>query len=169
MAFPRDVSDSIHPFFFHYRDYEHMPSQPPSGFAHLVLLSQENPVYLKIPTAIVATVCLSPRKYLGWRDLGVIGVLEDEQGNRIALNGELVDKGVYQYIFPDDQDVLAHAVDLEVVKQRTHVPSEATRTTKTFAPSFWNAIVVASGPAFRRRLGCISSCTDEVIMTRHVQ
>ena len=33
MASPRDVFDSIHPFFFHYRDYEHMSSlsevQPP--------------------------------------------------------------------------------------------------------------------------------------------
>lgn len=48
------------------------------------------------------------------------------------MNGELVDQGVYQYNFPDDQDVLAHAVDLEVVKQRTHVPSETTRTHEDF-------------------------------------
>ena len=42
----------------------HMSSQPPSGFIHLILLSQQNPFYLQIPTAIVGTVCLSPRKYL---------------------------------------------------------------------------------------------------------
>ena len=32
---------------------------PPSGFIHLVLLAQQDPFYLEIPTAIVATVCLS--------------------------------------------------------------------------------------------------------------
>jgi hypothetical protein len=84
------------------RSQFHMSSQPPSGYIHLVLLSQENnPFYLEVPTAIVATVCLSPRKYLrylGWCVLGVIGVLNDERGNEIALDGELVDQGVYHYI-----------------------------------------------------------------------
>ncbi|KAI0268545.1 hypothetical protein BGY98DRAFT_335012 [Russula aff. rugulosa BPL654] len=50
---------------------------------------------------------------------------------------------------------------------KTHVPSETTRTHEDFRTKLLEAIVVASGPAFRRRLGCISSCTDEVIMTRH--
>ena len=111
-----------------------MSSQPPSGFIHLVLLSQEIPFYLEIPTAIVATVCLSPRKYLryiGWCVLGVLGVLNDEQGNEIVLDGELVDQGVYHYIVPD-QNVLAHAVDLEVIKQRSQLPSETTRTHEDF-------------------------------------
>ena len=74
-----------------------MSSQPPSGFIHLVLLSQEDPFYLEIPIAIVAAVCLSPRKYLrylGWCVLGVIKILIDEQGKEVALNGELVDQGV---------------------------------------------------------------------------
>ena len=105
-------------------------SQPPSGFIHLILLSQEDPFYLEIPTAIVATVCLRPRKYLrylGWCVLGVIGNVADEQrpGNVIALDGELVDQGVYHYIVPD-QNVLAHAVDPEVIRPRTRVPSETT-------------------------------------------
>jgi hypothetical protein len=111
-----------------------MSSQPPSGFIHLVLLSGENPFYLEIPTPIVPTVCLSPRRYLrylGWCVLGVIGVLNDEQGNEIALDGELVDRGVYHYIVPG-QNVLAHAVDLEVIKQRSQVPSETTRTREDF-------------------------------------
>ena len=111
-----------------------MTSQPPSGFIHLILLSQENPFYLEIPIAIVSTLCLSPRKYLrylGWCVLGVDGVLKDEQGNEIALNGELLDQGVYHYIVPL-QNVLAHAVDLEVIKQRSQVPSETTRTREDF-------------------------------------
>jgi hypothetical protein len=106
-----------------------MSSQPPSGFIHLILLSQENPFYLEVPTAIVATLCLSPRKYLrylGRCALGISGALEDEQGNEIALEGEFVDQAVYRYIVPDDQKVLAHAVDLEVIKERTYNPSETT-------------------------------------------
>ena len=107
-----------------------MPSQPQPGFIHLILLSQQNPFYLEIPTAIVPTLCLRPRKYLrylGWCVLGVIVVLKDEQGNRIALNGELVDRGVYHYIVPD-RNALAHAIDLEVIKQRSHVQSETMGT-----------------------------------------
>jgi hypothetical protein len=111
-----------------------MSFQPPSGFIHLVLLSQQSPFYLQIPTAIVPTLCLSPRKYLrylGWCVLGVIGVLKDEQGNEIALDGELVDQGVYHYIVPD-QNVLAHAVDLEVIKQRSQLSSETTGSHEDF-------------------------------------
>ena len=77
---------------------------------------------------------MSPRKYLrylGWCVLGVDGVLKDEPGNGIALDGELVDQGVYHYIVPG-QNVLAHAVDLEVIKQRSGVPSETTRTREDF-------------------------------------
>src|SRR5260370_5573880 len=104
-----------------------MPSQPssfqpPSGFVHLVLLSQENPFYLENPIAIVETVCLRPRKYLryfGWCVLGVIGFLKNERGNRIALNGQLVDRGVYHYTVPG-QNVLAHAIDLDVIKKPIH-------------------------------------------------
>ncbi|KAI0278646.1 hypothetical protein BGY98DRAFT_916858 [Russula aff. rugulosa BPL654] len=108
---------------------------PPSGFIHLVLLSQENLFYLEIPTAIVVTLCLKPRKYLrylGWRVLGIIGDVSDEQGNVIALDGDLVDQGVYHYVVPG-QNVLAHAVDLEVIKQRSQVPSETMGTLEDFS------------------------------------
>ena len=68
---------------------------------------------------------------LGWCVLGVIGVLQDGQRSEIALDGELVDQGVYYYIVPG-QNVLAHAIDIEVIKQRTHVQSETTQTREDF-------------------------------------
>jgi hypothetical protein len=75
----------------------------------------------------VTTVCLSTYDILD----GASSVLLDEQANVIALNGELLDQGVYHYVVPD-QNVLVHAVDLEVIKQRSQVPSETTRTREDF-------------------------------------
>ena len=112
-----------------------MSSQPPSGFIHFVLLSQYDPFYLEIPTTIVAELCLKPVKYLrylGWSILGVIGDLKDSQGNVIPLDGELNDRGTYRYVLSDGQDVLEHAVDLEVIRQRTQVPSQTTGTRESF-------------------------------------
>jgi len=112
------------------------PPTPPSGFVHLILSSheEEDPFYLEIPIPIVISVCLSPRKYLqylGWCVLGVVGRLVDEEGNEITLNGALLDQGIYRYIVPNDNP-LAHAVDLEVIKQRSQVPSETTATREAF-------------------------------------
>ena len=73
----------------------------------------------------MASLCLQPRKYLrylGWCILGVIGDVSDEQGNVIALDGELIDQGVYHYIVPEGQNILAHAVDPEAIRQRSQVP-----------------------------------------------
>jgi hypothetical protein len=47
----------------------------------------------------------------GWCVLGIIAVLNDEQGSEVVLKGELVDQGVRDYVVPD-QHVLAHAVGL---------------------------------------------------------
>ena len=112
------------------------PSQPPSGFIHLNLLSREEGLfYLEMPIKFVATVSLTPLKYLqylGWCVLGVMGVLEDEQGDRIALYGELTDQGVYYYNAPNDEHDLARAVDLEVIESRTRVSSETTGSGENF-------------------------------------
>ena len=131
-------------------------------------MSQEDLFYLEIPTAIVSTVCLRPRKYLrylGWCVLGVIGDVSDEQGNVVELDGELVDRGVYHYIVPD-QNVLAHAIDLEVIKQRSQVsPKTSTRTLRDFSAKLlehdgiWP---VCTG------LGYISSHTNEAMRHVHV-
>ena len=58
-------------------------------------------------------------------------MLSDEQGNKIVLNGELVDQIIYRYIVPG-HNVLAHAVDLETIMQQSRVPSETTRTREDF-------------------------------------
>lgn len=114
-----------------------LPLQPPAGFVQLVLLEQEEPFYLEIPAAIVNTVCLTPLKYLryiGWCVLGVVGDLVDQASNAVVLDGGLADQGVYKYSIPS-QNILAHAVDLEVIKQRSKVPSETTRTREDFRSS----------------------------------
>jgi hypothetical protein len=112
------------------------PPKPQTGFIQLILISQEgkDPFYLEIPMEIVTSVSLSPLKYLryvGWCVLGVVGDLVDEAGDMVELNSEAVDQGVYQYNVPGE-NILAHAVDVEVIKQRSQVPSETTATREEF-------------------------------------
>lgn len=112
-----------------------MTTQPPQGCIHLILArSQVATFYLEIPIAIITTVCLSPRKYLRflrWCVLGVVGDLLDDESNVVTLDGELLEQGVYEYSVPGE-NVLAHAVDLEVIKERSQVPSETTHTREDF-------------------------------------
>ncbi|KZP28689.1 hypothetical protein FIBSPDRAFT_927455 [Athelia psychrophila] len=124
-----------------------MSSKPPPGFIHLVLLSQADPFYLEIPTKIVKTLCLRPLKflrYLGWCVLGVEGDLVDKQGREIGLNGELLGQGVYHYTVPNE-NILAHAVDLEVIKQQSQVLSETTGTREDFCAK-WLQLIIANRP-----------------------
>lgn len=72
----------------------------------------------------------SKRKYLiflGWCILGVEGVLPlEHNGEGIETDGDLDPEGIYYYVADDATD-LSSVVDLEVIKQRTNVPSETTR------------------------------------------
>lgn len=89
----------------------------------------------KIPIHIVITLCISPRKYLrylGWCVFDVEGTLVDEQCNEAPLSGALTDQGIYQYIVPGENP-LAHAVDLEVIKEKTQVLSETTGSSDFFS------------------------------------
>ncbi|KAJ6631955.1 hypothetical protein B0H10DRAFT_1937691 [Mycena sp. CBHHK59/15] len=108
------------------------PPQPPPGFVQLIL---SDPLYLEVPIHTILSLCLKPRKYLcfiGWCVLGVVGSLIDGQGQVITdLDGDLVDQGVYRYLVPG-ANPLAHAIDLEVIKARTQVPSQTTNSREGF-------------------------------------
>jgi hypothetical protein len=124
--------------------------EPPLGYVHLILYEPEH-FYLAIPIAIIGELCLKPLKYLrylGWCVLGVLGTLRDANMD-VNLDGNLVDQAVYHYQLPQDQqgfsfalimkseadntiDVLHSAVDLEVIKQCTQVPSQTTGTRDNF-------------------------------------
>ena len=127
-------------------------SIPQDGHVRLILISNHNSsFYLEIPLHIIDSLCLKPRKYLvflGWCILGVPGRLPLEDGGRgMTTQGPLEDQGIYYYVadvggmfssklllsylqiltmcYSFNED-LATAVDLEVIKQRTNVPSETT-------------------------------------------
>ncbi|KIL57679.1 hypothetical protein M378DRAFT_87561 [Amanita muscaria Koide BX008] len=111
-------------------------SSVPKGHVELVLLSEgDSEFYLQIPLDIISSLCLTPRKYLlflGWCILGVEGVLAlEHDGDRIDTDGDLDDQEVYHYVPVAGLD-LVHAVDLEVIKLRTDVPSESTQTRDEF-------------------------------------
>ena len=127
----------------------------PLGHVRLVLV-RDAPFYLEIPLKIIHSLCSTPRKYLvflGWCILGVEGGLaERHDSERMALDGALDDQGLYYYVtngqigklsstlsllsmrtncnlFNED---LSKAVDLEVIKDRSNVPSETTDTRNDF-------------------------------------
>jgi hypothetical protein len=102
--------------------------------------------YLDIPMYVIEPLCLHPRKYLrylGWCVLGIEGRVRLGTED-IGDEGDLVNQGVYRYVVDatgfscspliDNRpasltihilhvDPLAHAIDLEVIKQRSTVLS----------------------------------------------
>jgi len=78
---------------------------PSKGHVHLLFSPLgTSSFYLSIPTDIITTLCLKPSKYLhylGWCILGSLGVLQDDKGNIVDLEGPLTEKGVYHYILPE--------------------------------------------------------------------
>ncbi|KAI9566234.1 hypothetical protein HD554DRAFT_2315664 [Boletus coccyginus] len=107
-----------------------MGLRPPPGHIHLVLFDRKpNPFYLEIPLRIIREVCLHPPKflrYLGRCVLGAEGSLQHSRGDLVDLGGQLVDRDTYYYRLPAQQDVLSHAVDLEVIKLRSKVSTQKT-------------------------------------------
>jgi hypothetical protein len=149
---------------------DQISSQSPSGFIHLILLSQEDPLYLEIPTAIVKEVCLKPRKYLrylGWCILGVIGDVSDEQGTSLRWMASWLIRASTTTLCqiktssPTPLTLRSSSNDPKFHPKLVREPA------KTFAPRLWNAMVVASGPVCPG-LGYMSSRTDEGMRHVHI-
>ena len=67
-------------------------------------------------------------EYLGWCVLGVQGCLVNEQRSTISdQDGRLTDRGTYEFVV-DGEDTLADAIDPEVVKTRSKIPSASTNS-----------------------------------------
>ncbi|KAF8520597.1 hypothetical protein BU17DRAFT_75593 [Hysterangium stoloniferum] len=91
----------------------------PDDFVGLVLLADEDsPFYLQIPLDTIASLCLKPRNL----------ALESD-GDSISTDGDLDSGGIYYYITDTNS---YQAVDLEVIKMRTSVPSEPTQSRNEF-------------------------------------
>ncbi|KAF8523457.1 hypothetical protein BU17DRAFT_63749 [Hysterangium stoloniferum] len=106
----------------------------PDHFVGLVLLDDEDsPFYLQIPLDTIESLCLKPRKYLcylAWSILGVEGSLAlESDGDSISTDGDLDSGGIYYYITDTNS---YQAVDLEVIKMRTSMPSEPTQSRNEF-------------------------------------
>ena len=73
----------------------------PPGHVRLIL-ADEAQFYLDIPSNIIRTLCLKPRKYLrflGCCILGVDGSLSEGPGHAsLSFDGDLDDEGIYYYI-----------------------------------------------------------------------
>ncbi|KAF9512137.1 hypothetical protein BS47DRAFT_1345751 [Hydnum rufescens UP504] len=110
----------------------------PGGCVRLVLVLAPL-FYLEISIAHIHSLCLKPRKYLlflGWCILGLEGELAangPDEPRLEDLDGQVVDAGLYYYISEQGIGaILDHAVDLEVIRARSGVPSETTRTRESF-------------------------------------
>jgi hypothetical protein len=92
-------------------------TRPLAGHVHLVLSEPPQHFYLEIPIAIIEELCLKPHKYLcylGWCVLGVLGTLKDAHMNEVNLDGNLVDRAVYHYKLPQDQQGFSFAFHYEI-------------------------------------------------------
>ena len=145
---------SLKPFAIH--DNPSPAINVSSGHVRLVLVHGYQ-FYLEIPLNIISSLCLKPRKYLvflGWCILGVEGGLaESHDSGGMAVEGDLSDRGVYYYVtdgqtgklssrlsllfcmrtnFPLANEDLSHAVDLDVIKERSNMHSNTTDTRDKF-------------------------------------
>ncbi|KAF8523452.1 hypothetical protein BU17DRAFT_85740 [Hysterangium stoloniferum] len=146
----------------------------PDHFVGLVLLDDEDsPFYLQIPLDTIESLCLKPRKYLrylAWSILGVEGSLAlESDGDSISTDGDLYSGGIYYYITNTNS---YQAVDLEVIKMRTSVPSEPMQTRNEFCtnllerdgffevPKQWFQLIVGNRPNYSEDVGDLDDIND---------
>ncbi|KAI0286045.1 hypothetical protein BGY98DRAFT_1092842 [Russula aff. rugulosa BPL654] len=124
--------------------------QPQEGNIQLIVvrpLDGSPALYLEIPIAHLASLCIRPRKYLrylGWCIMGVEGrVARDspQPVNDIKDEGELESGSVYSYQIPEGSDqLLEHAVNMDAFNARStssgnSLPSQVAQDLQLFRRS----------------------------------
>jgi hypothetical protein len=108
------------------------PADPvPTGYIRLILIhNNDSPFYLQIPLNIIASLCLTPRKYLiylGWCILGIDGSLAlDHDGEGIGEDGGLEDQAIYYYVPPEGSSrryICVHCSDIALTPKHRFRPS----------------------------------------------
>ncbi|KAJ7653837.1 hypothetical protein B0H17DRAFT_957194 [Mycena rosella] len=117
-----------------------------AGHVHLILSHSTDDFYLEIPISVVQSNSVRPIKYLrflGWCIMGILGtVRSDRAGADLADNALLQNQAIYFYVYdaPDDDAALQYAVDLEVIKARSHI-SASDSSARNRATSFKETLV----------------------------
>ncbi|KAF7371615.1 hypothetical protein MVEN_00017000 [Mycena venus] len=103
------------------------PAIVAAGHIHLILSHSTDDFYLEIPISVVQSNSVRPIKYLrflGWCIIGILGTVKsDREGVDIVNTALLQDRGTYFYVYDasDDDAALQYAVDLDVIKARSHI------------------------------------------------
>ncbi|KAJ6530689.1 hypothetical protein B0H19DRAFT_1191825 [Mycena capillaripes] len=122
------------------------PAIVAAGHIHLILSHSTDDFYLEIPIAVVQSNSVHPIKYLcflGWCIIGILGTVKsDREGVDIGNTALLQDRGTYFYVYdaPDDNAALQYAVDLDVIKARSHTSASDT-SARNRATSFKESLV----------------------------
>ncbi|KAJ7208827.1 hypothetical protein GGX14DRAFT_453432 [Mycena pura] len=97
------------------------------GHIQLVLSRSTNEFFLQIPISVVQSNCLRPIKYLGflgWCIIGLPGTVKsDRAAAGLADSALLQNQAIYFYVYEasDEDAALQYAVDLDVIKARSHI------------------------------------------------
>ncbi|KAJ6557111.1 hypothetical protein B0H10DRAFT_2121174 [Mycena sp. CBHHK59/15] len=103
------------------------PAIVAAGHVHLILSHSTDDFYLKIPISVVQSNSVRPIKYLrflGWCIMGILGTVKsDRAGADLADNALLQSQAIYFYVYDasDDDAALQYAVDLDIIKARSHI------------------------------------------------
>ncbi|KAJ6473663.1 hypothetical protein C8R45DRAFT_874131 [Mycena sanguinolenta] len=123
-----------------------------AGHIHLILSHSTDDFYLEIPITVVQSNSVHPIKYLrflGWCIMGILGTVKsDRAAADLADNALLQNQAVYFYVYDasDDDAALRYAVDLDVIKARSHISAS-------------DSSIKARGTAFKTSLiGRDASC-----------
>ncbi|KAJ6529483.1 hypothetical protein DFH09DRAFT_934820 [Mycena vulgaris] len=105
------------------------PAIVAAGHIHLILSHSTDDFYLEVPIAVIHSNSVHPIKYLrflGWCVIGRLGAVKRTRGGAdIADTAPLQDRRTYLYVYDAADNALKYAVDLEVLKTRSHISTSA--------------------------------------------